>query len=48
MIIEGDFNSSTFRDNALEVGDTHMKAYKMMGAVAGFCLDMEGGEIELC
>jgi len=37
-----------FRDNDLEVVDTHIKAYKMMGAVIGFGLDVEGGEIGLC
>ena len=36
-----------FRNNSLDVGETYMKAYKMMGAVAGFGLEVEGGEVEL-
>jgi len=36
-----------FRANGLVVGEQILKSYKMIGAQAGFGLEVEGGEIEL-
>lgn len=36
-----------FKASGLEVGERSMKAYSMMGAVAGFGLEVEGAEVEL-
>ncbi|MFP4017080.1 MAG: hypothetical protein ACLFUI_08600, partial [Halanaerobiales bacterium] len=36
-----------FRTNNLQIGERQPKSYKMMGAVAGFGLEVEGGEVEL-
>ncbi len=36
-----------FADNGLEIGERQMKAYGMLGAIAGFGLIVEGDEIEL-
>ena len=36
-----------FVESGLEVGERSMRGYSMMGAVAGFGVEIEGGEVEL-
>ncbi len=36
-----------FRANNLQIGERQLKSYKMIGAAAGFGLEVEGAEIEL-